>query len=128
VFFPNDDYEGLKHFSTGFGGGVEARFNVVSTTTLGVYVGPEMDYIGFSKYSQTYRYSDGYNIYTMEDKEKFSTQKVKGNFLFSVPIQKFSIFFGASPISIMKITYHLSASLFTINPQILPVILLLRMF
>jgi len=90
VFFPNDDYEGLKIFSTGFGGGVEARFNVMSTPTLGVYVGPEIDYIDFSTYSETYY--DGYDTY--EDKESFSTFKIKGNFLIAVPLQNVSFFFG----------------------------------
>jgi len=90
VFFPNDDYEGLKNFSTGFGGGVEARFNIVSTTTMGIYVGPELDYIDFSTMSQTYSDVD----FTYEDKEKFTTIKIKGNFLLVVPLQKISFFFG----------------------------------
>jgi len=90
LFFPNDDTSGLKDFSTGFGGGVEARFNVMSSTTLGIYVGPEIEYIDFSTYKETYSDID----FTYESKVTFSTYKIKANFLLVVPLQKISFFFG----------------------------------
>ena len=77
-FIPNNSDVGLNNFSTGFGIGVDARYNVIKYFA----VAPELDYIGISSHT-----TDGVTA-------NFSTFAIKVDALGMYPVGIFTPFLG----------------------------------
>ncbi len=87
-FFPNQDSDGLKDFSTGIGIGVDSRFNFGDYFALGV----ELDYTGVSSWSGTNydTQTATYYSYTMD----FSNVALKLDALGRFPLNNIIPFLG----------------------------------